>query len=277
MALLDALLAMLPAGDRRWLQVLEVMPLTPDWVVDHRADANAEVGVRAMRRADQVLERSSDTAHRAAVKFSLGSLLTWGLCELEPGRDAGVPGPGPLRRRRATNGPCWWRPTSWATTPAWRTTARPTSGLAREVLAAAVARADPVLQLQALSSLAWAVNLSGRIEASLEVIEQGVEVARQADKSYRLCYLLGMRASVEHLLGRPGKTAELEAAREAYPAYRDTLLLDFTAQMAWQSGDLQATVATYRDQVAWDGGLSSRRAFGDRHGRHRPGRTGPAP
>ena len=88
-------------------------------------------------------------------------------------------------------------------------------------------------------------------------------MARQADKSYRVCYLLGMRASVEHFLGRPGKTAELEAAREAYPAYRDTLLLDFTAQMAWQSGDLQATVATYRDQVAWDGGLSSRRAFGE--------------
>ena len=32
--------------------------------------------------------------------------------------------------------------------------------------------------------------------------------------------------------------------------------------MAWQAGDLQATVATYRDQVAWDGGLSRRRAFG---------------
>ena len=261
LALLDALLAMLPAGDRRWLQVLDVMPLTPDWVVDHRADANAEVGVRAMRRADQVLERSSDTAHRAAVKFSLGSLLTWGLGELEPGREL-------VSRARdlfAVAGD--ERSVLVATNELSYHAGMADDGetherLAREVLAAALARGDPVLQLQALSSLAWAVNLSGRIEASLEVIEQGVEVARQADKSYRLCYLLGMRASVEHLLGRPGKTAELETARETYPAYRDTLLLDFTAQMAWQSGDLQATVATYRDQVAWDGGLSSRRAFG---------------
>ncbi len=261
LALLDALLTMLPAGDRRWLQVLDAMPLTPDWVVDHRADANADVGVRAMRRADQVLERSSDTAHRAAVKFSLGSLLAWGLCEVAPGRELVT------RARELFAEAGDERSVLVATNELGYHAALADDGpsherLAREVLAAAEARQDPVLQLHALCSLAWALYLSGRAEASLPVIEQGIEVSRQADKTYRLCYLLGMRASVEHLLGRPDTMADLEAARETHPAYRDTLLLDFTAQMAWQAGDLPAAVAAYRDQAAWDGGVSSRRAFG---------------
>jgi ATP/maltotriose-dependent transcriptional regulator MalT len=261
LALLDALLDMLPAGDRRWLRVLEVMPLTPDWVVDHRADANADIGVRAMRRADQVLDRSGDAPHRAAVKFSLGSLLAWGLCELVAGREL-------VSRARdlfAEAGD--QRSVLVATNELSYHAAMADEGetherLAREVLATAEGLGDPVLQLQALSSLAWALMLSGRLEPSLEFIERGLEVARQADKTYRICYLLGMRAATGHLLGRPYDTAALEAAKEFHPAYRETLLLDFTAQMAWQTGDLNAVVAAYRDQVAWDGGLSSRRAFG---------------
>ena len=261
LALLDALLEMLPAGDRRWLKVLEVMPVTPDWVVDHRADADAEVGVRAMRRAEQVLERAGEPTQRAAVKFSLGSLLAWGLCELEPGREL----VSCARDLFAEAGD--QRAVLVATNELGYHAAMSDDGvtherLAREVLAAAEEWGDPVLQLQALCSLAWALYVSGRMEASLVVIERGVKVARQADKHYRLCYLLGMGATIEHTIGRTNITAELEAAKEIYPAYRDTLLLDFAAQIAWQAGDLQAVVAAYRDQVAWDGGLSGRRAFG---------------
>jgi len=35
--------------------------------IDHRADASAEVGVRAMRAVEQVMERSSNSSARAAV------------------------------------------------------------------------------------------------------------------------------------------------------------------------------------------------------------------
>ncbi len=261
LALLDALLEMLPAGDKRWLKVLEVMPVTPDWVVDHRADANADVGVRAMRRADKVLERSGDAAHRAAVKFSLGSLLAWGLCELAAGREL-VSDARDLFAEAGDERSVLVATNELSYHAAMADEGETHERLAREVLAAAEALGDWVLQLQALSSLAWALNLSGRIEASLEVVERGVELARQEGKTYRLCYLLGMRASADRLLGRPHDAAALEAAKEVHPAYRETLLLDFAAQMAWQAGDLQAVVAAYRDQVAWDGGLSSRRAFG---------------
>ena len=261
LALLHALLEMLPAGDRRWLTVLEVMPVTPDWVIDHRADVNAEVGIRAMRRAEQVLERSGGPAHRAAIKFSLGSLLAWGFCDLVPGWEQVT------RARELFAEAGDERSVLIATNELSYHAALADDGatherLAREVLAAAEARRDPMVQLHALCSLAWALNLSGRIEASLAVVERGIEVARQAEKTYRLCYLLAMRAAVEHTLGRTRRTAALETAKEIHPSYRDTLLLDFAAQIAWQGGDLQGAVAAYLDQVAWDGGLSGRRAFG---------------
>ncbi|HZQ56486.1 MAG TPA: AAA family ATPase [Acidimicrobiales bacterium] len=261
LALLDALLEMLPAGDRRWLRVLEVMPLTPDWVVDHRADTNADVGVRAMRRADQVLERAAGAAHRAAVKFSLGSLLAWGMCELEQGRELVAE----ARDLFAASGD---EPSALVASnelgyhAAFADDVAAHERIAREVLASAEARADPGLLVHALSSLGWALNLTGRLEESLPVVERGVEQARAAGRTYRVCYLTAMRASTEHLLGRGHGRAEIDACKEAHPAYRDTLLLDFAAQIAWAEGDLNAVVAACLDQMAWDGGLSTRRAFG---------------
>lgn len=267
LALLEALIEMVPAGDRRWLRVLEVMPVTPDWVVDHRADANADIGVRAMRRAEQVLDRVGDPGHRAAVKFSLGSLLAWGMCDLAAGRELVQQ----ARQLFVEAGDA--RSVLVATNELGYHAAMIDDGeahekLAREVLAVATGEgavagsADPALQLQALSSLAWALQLSGRLEACLPVIEQAIDVARAADKTYRLCYLTSLLAATEHLLGRSHHADELDAVKDMHPAYRDTLLLDFKAQMAWLDGDLPSVVAACRDQMAWDGGLSTRRAFG---------------
>lgn len=261
LALLDALLEMLPPGDQRWLRVLEVMPITPDWIVDHRADANADVGVRAMRRADQVLERTSDTAHRAAVKFSLGSLLAWGMCELEEGRELVERArdlfaeAGDVRSALVATNELGYHTVFVDDLPGHER-------CAREVLAAAEGRGDMVLQVQALSSLSWALYVAGRIDEAIPVIQRGVEVARAADKEYRVCYLSAMLADSDQLLGRAHNRPALEALKEVHPAYRDTLLLDFGAHMAWMEGDLKAAVAAARDQLAWDGAMSMRRAHG---------------
>jgi DNA-binding CsgD family transcriptional regulator len=252
---------MIPAGDARWHKVVEVMPLTPEWVVDHRADAAAAVGVRAMRRADHVLERTGDIAHRAAVKFSLGSLLTWGLCELDAGRDL-------LEAARRLFGEAGdEHAVLLATNELGYHLGMADDGqsherLAREVLLAAEASGDQFLRLQAICSLVWAVSLAGRLDETLSLIETGIEVAAQSDKIYRRTYLLGVKAFVQHHLGDPRAREVLELARDLNPAYRDTLILDNTAQIAWESGDLQGAVAAFVDQMAWDGGVSTRRAFG---------------
>ncbi len=261
LALLEALLFMIPAGDRRWRRVVDVMPLTPEWVVDHRADARAGVGVRAMQRADEVLERSGDVSRRAAVKFSLGSLLAWGMCELEQGRellvsarDLFVEAGDNDARLLATNELSYYL--------GMADDASGHEKVAREVLRDASGSGNHFLSLQATCSLAWALTLGGRYQEAVNTIDQGIELAERCDKVYRRSYLHGMRASVQHLLGDRRAIAELETARTLNPAYRDTLILDFTAQLAWESGDLQAAVAAALDQMAWDGATSPRRAFG---------------
>jgi ATP/maltotriose-dependent transcriptional regulator MalT len=261
LALLEALLFMIPAGDRRWRKVVDVMPLTPEWVVDHRADARAGIGVMAMQRADQVLERTGDISRRAAVKFSLGSLLAWGTCDLEQGREL-------LQAARelfveAGDGESRLLATNELSYHLGMADDGPGhEKVAREVLWEASTAGDEFLSLQATCSLAWALTLSGRHQEALSAINQGIALAERCDRVYRRSYLHGMRASVQHLLGDRRAPAELETARSLNPAYRDTLILDFTAQLAWECGDLQAAVAAALDQMAWDGAISTRRAFG---------------
>ncbi|GAC1529886.1 MAG: hypothetical protein NVS3B12_03730 [Acidimicrobiales bacterium] len=260
-ALLDALLVLVPAGDRRWMNVLDALPLTPEWVVDHRADTGSDVAVRAMRRADQVLERSSDAAHRAAVKFSLGSLLAWGQCELVEGR-AHV-----LRARELFAEAGDDRAVRLATNELGYHAALADDGVthervAREVLAAADEAGDLDLQLQALCSLVWALMICGRLGDCLPVLDRGIDVARRADKLYRLSYLQALLIMIKHTLGGGATAANFEAVMELDPAFRDTMLLDFAGQVRWLAGDLRGAIAACRDQLAWDGGTSPRRALG---------------
>ncbi len=261
LALLEALLTMVPAGDTRWGQVAAVMPVTPEWVVDHRADVDAAVGVQAMRRADQVLERHGDAGQRAAVKFSLGSFLIWGLAELDAGRELIAASrdlfleAGDQRSGLLAANEMGYHLGIADDLAGHATHARQMVEQARSV-------GDEFLCLQALCSLAWALAPSGHIEASLPVVEEAIEIASRTDRAYRRSYLIAMRGWLRGLLGDPRAEADLQLAREVNPAYRDTLLLDFTTQVAWLAGDLARSVTAALDQIAWDGGIGLRRALG---------------
>jgi DNA-binding CsgD family transcriptional regulator len=195
------------------------------------------------------------------VKFSLGSLLAWGMCELDEGRDL-VEQARDLFAEVDDERSVLVATNELGYHAGFDDDGEEHERTAREVLVAAEALDDAALQVQALSSLAWATTTAGRIEGSLPVIERGIDAAHAAGKAYRVCYLNAMRAANEHWLARGHRRAELDSLKEAHPAFRDTMLLDFAAQMAWQDGDLQGAVAATLDQMAWDGGLSGRRTFG---------------
>src|SRR5581483_5389337 len=55
LALLRALVDLLPAGDRRWLDVHAAMAPQAEWAIDHRVDVEIGVAAEAMRRIDQLL------------------------------------------------------------------------------------------------------------------------------------------------------------------------------------------------------------------------------
>jgi len=262
LALLEALTELIPPGDKRWLKVLDAMPLQPEWVVDHRADAGAEIGVRVMRQCEQLLEQSSDRARLAAVKFNLGSLLAWGLGEVDEARRLVAQAidlfaeAGDERGRMLAGSEMSYVLGLGDDEPGHEREAR-------RVLAEARQAGDRLVELQALCSLMWAIQARGGLGESSPVTEDALAVARAEGKAYRVSYVLGQQGSVAAYQGRMADAVrKFEEAEAAYPMYRDTVGLDFLAVTRLLNGDLAGVPPCFRETVAWTGGVSRRRAIG---------------
>ncbi len=89
LTILSALVDLLPAEDRRWLEVADAMAGTADWVLEHRADPAALAAEPALRAIDAHLDASSDLARRAAFKLRLAHFLAFGSGDLEAAQGAG--------------------------------------------------------------------------------------------------------------------------------------------------------------------------------------------
>jgi class 3 adenylate cyclase/DNA-binding CsgD family transcriptional regulator len=248
--LLSALLEMLPAGDRRWLDVFDALDWQSEWVVEHRLDATLDVAIQAMRRIEQLAVASDDRVRRATVSFHLGTFLTWGKAENETANalveQARVlfEEEGETRRALyAANEQGYLRSIAGDLAGHER--------IAREVLASAETLDDGPLMLQAICSLVWALQTSGRISASLEFMERGLELARREGRPYRITYLLAQQGYGLAILGRiPEARAALADAVASNPAYLDTLLPDFATTVHWLAGDLHDAVAATRQSIA---------------------------
>jgi len=259
--LLDALIELIPSGDKRWLKVLDAMPVQPEWVVDHRADSGVASGIRVMRQVAQLLEQSSDRLRLAAVKFNLGSLLAWGTGEieeaqvlLEEARDLFADAGDDRGRLLAANelGYIFGLAGDGAGHEA----------AARAVLAEGRASGDGLVQLQALCALAWATQVRGELRSVQPYVDEALAIARAEDKAYRVCYLIGQQGYLAaHLGDMVEARRQLAAAQAAHPAARDTILLDFTAIVLHIAGELGDVLPAFREAVAWTGGVSRRRAL----------------
>jgi len=260
--LLSALLEMLPQGDRRWLDVFDALDWQAEWVVEHRLDATVDVGVRAMRTIEQLAELSDDRVRRASVKIHLASFLAWGTgetasaTELVADAQSHFDAAGEKRRALlAANEMGYLRGIAGD--------AEEHERIAREVLVAAEAIDDGPVMLQAICSLNWALQLSGRISESLDLMQRGLDLARQEARPYRITYLLAQRGYALALLGHiPEARAALADAVAANPAYLDTLLPDFAASVHWLTGYLHDSVAAVSQSVAGVSEISQRRMMG---------------
>jgi DNA-binding CsgD family transcriptional regulator len=118
--------------------------------------------------------------------------------------------------------------------------------------------------LQASCSLNFALQLSGRITASLDTMERSLALAREQGHAYRIAYLLAQQGYAFGLLGRiPEARAALADAVASNSAYLDTLLPDFAATIHWLAGDLRDAVAAMRQSVTMGvTELSQRRMLG---------------
>jgi len=132
------------------------------------------------------------------------------------------------------------------------------------VLAASEQLEDGPLMLQAICSLVWALQTSGRISETLDLMQRGIATARREGRAYRVTYLLAQQGFGLAILGRMTEArAALADAVASNPAYLDTLLPDFATWIHWLAGNLHDAVTAARQSIAPGATeLSQRRLLG---------------
>jgi tetratricopeptide (TPR) repeat protein len=253
------LVELLPADDQRWLEVLEAMYARAEWLIDHRAETNAPVAIRALRAIDGLLEGSEDHARRAIVKFRLANFLAWGTGDLEQAREACQEAHDLSARagdRRQTLLAA--RELAWI-----RGLQGDLAGMAadaRAVVEAADAAGDRFVAMQGLAAVGYSADFIGAFAEAEAAQQRAATIARQDEKSYRLTVVLAGIAMGLALQGRADETSALiEEAKAGNPAYRDSILVDLEAAVRWLAGDFGAVLALAREAVAWQPTATSRR------------------
>ena len=261
LSLLGSLVELLPSGDERWVDVLDAMSWQADWLVDHRADVNAIMGIRAMRAIEEVLQRSPDPARRAAVKSRLASFLTWGTGELEEAERACAEAVE-LFDKAGDHAKMLLGAVELAWIRGLRGDLAAWENGAQGVVEAAETAGRFVLQ-QALEARGWAAFWRGRFTQADDAFRRAIAMAREDGKRYRLAWNL---SSLALSLGVEGRFAEaaplLEEAKSVTPAWRETMLLEQETTIRWLAGDFPAAVACGREAIAQNPTASRRRSIG---------------
>jgi ATP/maltotriose-dependent transcriptional regulator MalT len=257
------LVELLPADDARWLEVLEAMYARAEWLIDHRAETNAPVAVRALRAIDGLLEGSGDDGRRAIVKFRLANFLAWGTGDLalayeacEQAQAAFVRAGGRRQALLAARELAWIKGLQGDL-----------AGMradARAVVEAADAVDDRFVAMQGLAAVGYSANFLGAFTEAEAAQQRAATIARQDEKAYRLTVVLAGIALGLALQGRVGETgALLEEAKTTNPAYRESILIELEATVRWIAGDFAGAVGLVREAVAWQPTATPRRrAFG---------------
>ena len=260
--ILDTLVELVPAGDERWLDVLEALSWQADWVVDHRADSRAQLGIKAMRAIEDVLTDSVPPAARAMVKFRLANFLAWGVADLDAAarvceearslfEEAGVRSSALL----AENELAWIH--------GLRNEYPAMQAVAERVVASAELAGDRFATIQALTVLGQASFFRGRFAAAEAPHRRAIALAEQDGKVYRLTTSRALLACSLAFEGRPAEATNLVDEAKQSPEWRETLLPEWEAIVQWFAGDFQAALASSQAAaIQLVGELGKRRALG---------------
>jgi DNA-binding CsgD family transcriptional regulator len=263
LTILDALVELVPADDERWLGVLEALSWDAEWVVDHRADADALLGIKAMRAIEGMLEASPDPASRAAVKFRLASFLGWGTGDLDEAERTCAEAKscfeqaGDDRSALLAENELAWLAGLRGDYATMRKTAE-------RVVETADATDDPFAVIQGLTVTAQASFFRGRFGEAEADHRRAIAIARGEGKVYRAVIGLSLFACSLAAEGRVDEAVGLvEEAKAESPAWRDSLLPEWEAIVHWFAGDFSTALAGAEEAAAHlVGELGKRRALG---------------
>lgn len=252
LGLLAELVELLPPGDRRWVDVLDAMNWRAEWVSDHRVETHTQVAITALRAIDGMLTDADDPARAAVVKFRLAHFLGWNLGEAAEAerlcgqaRDLFAAAGDDDQRRRAERELAWTRGLA-GDLPGMAVQAQ-------AVAEAAEAAGDRFNAMQSWAAVAYAVGYGGRFAESETATDRVLQIARRDEKSYRLLASINMQAVMAAFRGNAEDgRALLDQAKLDHPGYRETVLLEAYAGVAWIAGDYQATIEAMRESMRYN-------------------------
>lgn len=262
LTILNSLVKLLPAGDERWLEVVDALSWQAEWVLDHRADAHAPLGLEATREIDRLLEVSGDPARRAAVKFRLASFLSWGSGELEEAESQCRQALS-LFEQAGDHRSVLHASVELAWVASLQGRFTEAADQAMQVVEVARSRGETLALMHAGAVKGYQQLAMGEFGPGEAVLRQAADLARQAGNEYRLATGLAALALNLALQGRiPESLEQLSRARRVYPRYVEAVVLEWSAMANWYAGNFPAVVRFAEEALSVNpGGLSRRRGY----------------
>jgi DNA-binding CsgD family transcriptional regulator/tetratricopeptide (TPR) repeat protein len=263
LTILDSLVELVPAGDERWLAVLEGLAWQAEWVVDHRADVHALLGINAMKAIDALLEGSSDPVRRATVKLRLANFLGWGAGDLDEAERACTEARS-LFEQAGDRGGVLLAENELAWILGLRGDLPAMETAAERVVEAAQTAGAPFAAMQADAAVGMAASSRGRFARAEAAVRHAIRLAQQEGKAYRATVgRLGLAWTFAHEGRIDEALAAVHEAKAANPAWRESSLPEWEAIVHWFAGDFPAALASAQAAAEWSAAnLSKRRAIG---------------
>ena len=265
LTILGSLVEVLPLGDERWLAVASGMSWGAEWVVDHRGDVHAALAIRAMQAIDAALEGFPDLGLRAAVKFRLGTFLSWGAGMVEEAevvcaeaRDL-FEAVGDQQQALLAQLELAFYAGAKGDALAWLEAARAVTNGARTL-------GDRLVLMHAVGrGVGFGALFADQLDEAEEGFRAGLAIAVEDDKPYFQTLTLAGVAFALSMTGRLEEAlAAMDEAKAVNPNWRDSLLLEYQTMVHWLAGDYAAAMAAAEESAAWNAGatLSRRRGAG---------------
>jgi DNA-binding NarL/FixJ family response regulator len=263
LTILDSLVELVPADDERWLDILNALSWNAEWVVDHRADAHALLGLGAIKAIDSLLGRSAEPAARATVKFRLANFLGWGTGDLDEAERACVEAEELFEQAGdrssallAANELAWIR--------GLRGDYPGMQARAGEVAEAAETSHERFAAIQGLQAIGFAAGVQGQFTEAEHAWSESIALARHEGKLYRLTVGLGHLALLHVTEGHIEEARPLVEDAKAMSLYwGESLFPEWEAILHYFAGDFPAALASAQAAAARAvRELSKRRALG---------------
>jgi DNA-binding CsgD family transcriptional regulator len=250
LAILAAVVELLPRRDKRWLNIADAMSWEADWVIDHMADIHTQMGVAAVREIDALLESSPDTMRRALVKFRLAIFLAWGPGELVEAQRVVAEAVALFEAAGDRTRALLARIEAAFMRGLGQDYAGGLMG-ARDVADVAVEPGDELVRMRALYVAGINAYFIARFEEADRLLNDSVSVARQAGRTFQLTRSQSLLAASLASQGRMNEArTTLQAAREACLDWQETPFRVWEAVVQWLAGDFAASIKAVEEESA---------------------------